>query len=151
MNKAQGLSLNTMVMAAIALIILLVLVGIFSGYFGDFVPKLSAAGERQCSAEGFSTPLESVGCTEDEQRVYGNFGDNLDDGDICCKDKNFEAPPPPPPPPEGTKGSDQKSRCDLPDECLSSSACAARDGAPLSGDFACDGGICCKFSSIGEG
>jgi len=85
-KKAQGLSLNTIVIAAIVLIILLVLVGIFTGYFGNFAPALKGAGERTCDIEGFTPRPELQGCADNEQRVYGNFKKGtLDPGQVCCK------------------------------------------------------------------
>ena len=89
MAKAQGLSLNTMVVAAIALIILIVLVGIFSGYFGDFVPGLKAAGQRTCAAPYETFPGE---CPSDYNRIYGNFAEgSVKEGDVCCKMKVVDA------------------------------------------------------------
>jgi len=88
MNKrAQGLSLTTIVVAAVVLVVLVILVGIFTGYFSDFVPTLVAGGQQTCSADGFNKRLTSGGCADDETRVYGNFGKNLRDDQICCKEK----------------------------------------------------------------
>ena len=81
-KKAQGLSLNTMVIAAVVLIVLLILVGIFTGYFGSFVPSLKAAGEQTCDKTGYEG---ADSCDPDTQRqLYGNFPD-LDPGQVCCK------------------------------------------------------------------
>tara|TARA_Y100000310_G_C20500368_1_gene723673 strand:- start:325 stop:699 length:375 start_codon:yes stop_codon:yes gene_type:complete len=83
-KKAQGLSLNTMVIAAIVLIVLLILVGVFSGYFGSFVPNLQSATERTCEGDGFDKTKSQ--CSPGiEKRIYGNFGDSIEEGKVCCK------------------------------------------------------------------
>ena len=81
LKKAQGLSLNTMVIAAIVLIVLIVLVGIFTGYFGDFVPSLKAASERSCPEEQIKDECDS----ETEKQVFVNFGNDFPDDVVCCK------------------------------------------------------------------
>jgi len=86
-DKAQGLSLNTIVVAAIVLIVLIVLIGIFTGYFSKFIPSLTGASEQQCSlSAGYTQEDETDGCGNAATRVYANFAkDALPEGKICCK------------------------------------------------------------------
>ena len=46
MKKAQGLSLNIIIVAAIVLIVLVVLWAIFTGRMGDFVESLREADNK---------------------------------------------------------------------------------------------------------
>ena len=79
-KSAQGLSLSTIVIGAIVLIVLVVLVGVFSGFFGNrFVPGFSAATEQKC--ENVKDECDEL--TEEE--VFGNFGRDLPQGQKCCR------------------------------------------------------------------
>ena len=49
MKKGQGLSLNTIIIAAIVLIVLIVLWAIFTGRMGQFATGLSEA-EKECGS-----------------------------------------------------------------------------------------------------
>ena len=51
-SKAQGLSLNAIVIAAIVLVVLLVLVGMTTGYFGNWRGKFKLASATSCSEAG---------------------------------------------------------------------------------------------------
>ncbi len=83
-KSAQGLSLNTIVIGAIVLIVLMVLIGIFTGYFGKFTPGFRAASEQKCDAgKGFEVKSECDELTEKE--VVGNFGKDFPQGQKCCK------------------------------------------------------------------
>ena len=135
-KKAQGLSLTTIVIAAAVLIVLIVLIGIFTGYFGDFVPSLKAAGEQQCSlAAGYTHEDESDGCGDAATRVYANFADGaLAEGKICCREIEKECGAPP-----------------INGECTTSETCTlpeptGLDGIVEPGRFSdCTGTeICCK-------
>lgn len=89
-KKAQGLSLNTIVIAAIVLIVLVVLILIFTGRMGDFITNLLSETEKTCSGL-----LDENGQTIVTQKVYGLKCDtgyiirpgkysDLGDGQICC-------------------------------------------------------------------
>ena len=87
-RKAQGLSLNTMVIAAIVLIVLFVLVGILYGFFYGWFPDWDNAVEKECG-EGFEIKKEIQGCGPNQERVYKNFGEDFEaDGNICCQPVN---------------------------------------------------------------
>ena len=82
-KKAQGLSLNTIIIAVIVLIVLIVLILLFTGYFGKkFTPALT-----NCQSAGGTCKLASDGCGLDA------FDDPLprlltascpNDNQICC-------------------------------------------------------------------
>ena len=91
-KKAQGLSVNTIIIAAIALIVLVVLVAVFTGKLGDWGKNLKAAENKYCgdvpasetepasSAGGKVTTGSSCG---KQTQIYGNFKE-LKSGQICC-------------------------------------------------------------------
>jgi len=57
-KKAQGLSLNTIIIAVSVLIVLIVLILLFTGYFGKkFTPALT-----NCQSAGGTCELKSNGC-----------------------------------------------------------------------------------------
>jgi len=98
MNKrAQGLSLNTIIIAVIVLIVLIVLILLFTGYFGaKFTPVLtdciSAGGEckaSECGNDIFERKISTIvlaSCPEDRP--------------ICCKTGLGEGKTSPPEPDE---------------------------------------------------
>jgi len=63
-KKSQGLSVNTIIIAAIALIVLVVLIAIFTGRFGIFSKSLDEIGNicklpgtnRECCSTGNTLP-----------------------------------------------------------------------------------------------
>ena len=57
-KKAQGMSLNTVIIAIIVLVVLVVLVMIFTGYFGKiFTPSVSS-----CATQGGSCVASAADC-----------------------------------------------------------------------------------------
>ena len=82
-SKAQGLSLNTIIIAALVLIVLVVLVIIFSGRMGRFGKTLTEAEETEdiCIYKGGV-------CKEDcpaEEYIEGNFKECTGTKNKCCK------------------------------------------------------------------
>ena len=93
-KKAQGMSLNTVIIAIIVLVVLVVLVMIFTGYFG----RIFAPGVNTCAAQGGA--CSAVGdCKSSLQDQAGNpldgkyiqtkdckegiaVGSKV--GDVCC-------------------------------------------------------------------
>lgn len=65
MKKAQGISINTIIIAAIALIVLVVLIAIFAGRMGIFGKDLTIAQEGiECkSDDGTLVIVEGNSCT----------------------------------------------------------------------------------------
>lgn len=92
MNKyksAQGLSLNTIIIGAIVLVVLMVLVTVFSGFFGNrFTPGFAEATEQRCEGEGYTTTMPECGPTVDfnYEQVYARFAEGaVPAGKVCCK------------------------------------------------------------------
>ena len=79
-KNAQGLSLNTVVIASIVLIVLVVLIGIFTGHIGGWIGELGDATKKTCPVD-----QKKSSCNlELETQVFGDFGDELE-GQVCCK------------------------------------------------------------------
>ena len=92
-RKSQGISLNVIIIAAIALIILVVLIAVFTGRFGIFTGGLKEAGT--CTSLGGLDCLSS--CSGGYERVYGAIdcgrdlreqgGQDERGYPVCCKTK----------------------------------------------------------------
>ena len=87
-KKAEGLSLQVIVIAAIALIVLLVVLGVFKGGIDRIVPSLNKVNE--CPP----TDCKIQGDCKDGQEIYGLGCDKfveqknpLAKGPYCCKKK----------------------------------------------------------------
>ena len=85
-RSAQGLSLNAIIIAAIALIVLIVLVVIFSGrvgVFGKSVKGTTDTYENKCELPGTQRQCESgQQCGPGGTHVQGAFDDC--NGGWCC-------------------------------------------------------------------
>ncbi len=131
-KSAQGLSLNTIVIGAIVLVVLLVLIGIFTGYFSNFVPGFKSASEQKCEGTLFSVKEYCDETTEKE--VFGNFAGKVPTGQKCCKAKGCE---------------------DYSDHvCQSGAACVSLPDKPIWDDvhgYKCkdSGQVCCATTSSG--
>lgn len=78
-SKAQGLSLNTIIIAAIVLIVLLILVGLLTGFFGSWTPKFTRLSDTKCSGE----PVEqSQPCPAGTTESYAK---EVQPGKKCCQ------------------------------------------------------------------
>ena len=85
-KNAQGLSLNTVVIASIVLIVLVVLIGIFTGHIGGWIGELGDATKKNCPVD-----QKKSSCNlELETQVFGDFGDDLEEGQVCCRPKTCE-------------------------------------------------------------
>ena len=88
-KKGQGISLNVIIIAAIALIVLVVLVMIFTGRMNIFGTGIKSATEQYCIdqelRQGAQIRDATEGCddTRNERQVYGSFVD-VPAGSICC-------------------------------------------------------------------
>ena len=98
-KRGQGISINTIIIAAIALIVLVVLIAIFTGRIGLFGQGVEKVVEgRVCAQTCFPTDLtgSTIGkkvmaegkvrtgqCPTQEHQVYGTFTDTQE-GEICC-------------------------------------------------------------------
>ena len=102
-KKAQGLSLNTVVIAAIVLIVLVVLIGIFTGSLGQFVKDFLGISQKSCPDANQKAECDYVM----EKEIYGPFEPELKEEKCCQPITNCE---------------------DLRGECLATGACANKPG-----------------------
>ena len=87
MKKAQGLSLNTIVIAALVLIVLVILIVLLSGKMGSFKKGID-------SCDGYCTNSASD-CKEDETPIYiincdANSDGKADGGNYCCMKQKWK-------------------------------------------------------------
>ena len=74
-TKAQGISINTIIIAAIALIVLVVLVAIFTGRLGIF-----SMGVQSCTDKGGTCASSCI--APDYATLRGTDCDKA--GEVCC-------------------------------------------------------------------
>jgi len=79
-KKAQGISINVIIVAAIALIVLVVLVAIFAGRLGIFSERLGDV-EKSCSEYG-GTWQDS--CTQTQKEIFTATDATDNPGQSCC-------------------------------------------------------------------
>ena len=88
-KKAQGLSLNTIIIAIIVLVVLVVLVMIFTGYFG----KIFTPGVQSCIARGGTCTTTCDAAKDDRVLIPADAGDIkaahnagcTGNTEICCR------------------------------------------------------------------
>ncbi len=92
MKKAQGISINTIIIAAIALIVLVILIAIFAGRMGIWGKKLDASWEgKPCLSDdmkmfpGNSCPPSSEPTFKNT--IYANFKKCETNADGTLKDQ----------------------------------------------------------------
>jgi len=81
-KKSQGLSVNTIIIAAIALIVLVVLIAIFTGRFGSFSENI-----QDCPSQGGDCTLSEAGCqtaVANGERMGLLRGTNCPTNTVCC-------------------------------------------------------------------
>lgn len=84
-SKGQGLSLNTIIIAAIVLVVLLILVGMTTGYFGNkWKPAFGRLTETSCRGQDGE---EKTACATTEKEVYAA---ETSEGKKCCAKKSCE-------------------------------------------------------------
>ena len=96
-KKAQGISINTVIIAAIALVVLVVLVAIFTGRIGLFskgigeVSTCKSLGgtciNAPCS-QSPSTPERVLGATDCGKDLREQGGQDNSNQPYCCKAQN---------------------------------------------------------------
>ncbi len=89
-KKAQGISVNTIIIAAIALVVLVVVIAIFTGYFSGFGGQVDDVTQT-CSE--FTSPSGDQGtwkeeCGETERAVLGAKDAPSHPGMKCCVPKD---------------------------------------------------------------
>jgi len=83
-KKAQGISVNVIIIAAIALIVLVVLVAVFTGRMGWFSELLGQKEKGLKCAEQGGTWENTC---EDKIQLYGVADAEDKAGKLCCKPK----------------------------------------------------------------
>ena len=80
-RKAQGLSMTTIVVAALALLVLVVLALVFTGRMGNFSTGVKEVGtcEQACIAAGYAD-AEGTCIAADTSNHMPGFGEN----ECCC-------------------------------------------------------------------
>lgn len=79
-SKAQGLSLNTIIIAAVVLIVLLILVGLLTGFFGKkFGPDFRRLSDTSCNGEQIE---QSQTCPAGTTESYAK---EVQAGKKCCQ------------------------------------------------------------------
>ena len=94
MKKAQGISINTIIIAAIALIVLIILIAVFTGRMGWWGRDLSTAQQGPVCSGDIGTPVSGA-CGPNQEQVLSNFRtctdkittECLQPGYVCCKNK----------------------------------------------------------------
>jgi len=89
-KKAQGLSINTIIIAALGLAVLVILFAVMTGrlsVFGKGVDstqqQLTGCGQ-QCQVQGYVSGSAQAGPTcQNGERIFGNF-QGFQEGQICC-------------------------------------------------------------------
>lgn len=86
-RKAQSISINTIIIAAIALAVLVVLFLVFTGRFRLFsegVKESSLTCQTACKSAGYSDWLSRLStCTPDTTQIPGKF-EGMAEREVCC-------------------------------------------------------------------
>lgn len=85
-RRAQGLSINVIIVAVIGLVVLVIIIAIFSGKFGDFSSGVRSIGNpaKLCEGdEGQGGTLRDDNCGEGEDSILSR--DSGAQGKKCCK------------------------------------------------------------------
>lgn len=91
-NKGQSISINTIIIAAIALAVLVVLFLIFTGRFKIFSEGVSSSSlncDSGCKSVGYASGTVKDGpggtglCGGNDMRIPGKF-EGMGEGNICC-------------------------------------------------------------------
>ncbi|MBD3249776.1 hypothetical protein GF336_07050 [Candidatus Woesearchaeota archaeon] len=85
-NKAQGISVTTIIIAAIALVVLVVVIAIFTGYFAGFggqVEDVTQTCSEFTSSSGEQGRWDDE-CGEDERSILGAKDAPSHPGMKCC-------------------------------------------------------------------
>ena len=85
-KKSQGISITTIIIAALALVVLVILIAVFTGRMGIWGQGLDDTVEGNvCNSDEVEGHWR-VKCEPDETAIYGLFSDANDyPGQSCCK------------------------------------------------------------------
>jgi len=81
-KKAQGISINAIIIAALALIVLVVLIAVFTGQFGNWGLGLDQTTNPTCTSDTHEPKLSSE-CSA-INTLFGKYKD-VSPGYVCCK------------------------------------------------------------------
>ncbi len=84
-KKAQGLSLNTIVIAAIVILVLFVLIMVFTGRMGWFTDMFGSNTSRDCETDFPGAQWKSECDSETESRIIGVTDAKDHPGQACCQ------------------------------------------------------------------
>jgi len=82
-KKAQGISINAIIVAAIALIVLVVLVAIFTGRMGTWGRGITEATENECGGLNYPKGVCRATCLDKEDIAFGAKCTQVTT-DVCC-------------------------------------------------------------------
>lgn len=83
-KKAQGLTLNTMAVAVIVLVVILVTLAIFSGFVGDKVPSFLSE-QTECKNQPGAEEAQCKTSADCETgKGVGIKGLGCPSGEVCC-------------------------------------------------------------------
>lgn len=86
-KKAQGLSINVIIIVAIALVVLVVLIAIFTGRLGGFVAGVGQTTTCDIGCQAINQvgvdPLKEE-CGTGETELPGTYSDITGDNVCCC-------------------------------------------------------------------
>ena len=100
MKKAQGLSLNTIIIAVVVLIVLIVLWAIFTGRLSLFTGGLKSQDtdcKSVCTAAGYSigdTKTKATCESYSDQNMMKQWVENNQEYVCCCRHSNYQNVPP---------------------------------------------------------
>ena len=80
-RKAQGLSLNAIIIAVIVLVVLIIILAITTGYFSSWKVKFSNVTDNSCKSHGGTVKAQ---CSDIVERDLGGYYDDVKDGQVCC-------------------------------------------------------------------
>ena len=86
-NKSQSISINTIIIAALGLAVLVVLFVVFTGRFSKFgegVKESSLTCDKGCKAVGYSQGFSRPGGGTGETQIPGRFEDTKEKETCWC-------------------------------------------------------------------
>lgn len=85
-KKSQGISITTIIIAALALVVLVILIAVFTGRMGIWGQGLDDTTKGNDCESDEVKGLWKVKCGDGETAIYGIFSDANDHpGQSCCK------------------------------------------------------------------
>ena len=86
-RKAQGLSLNAIIIAVIVLVVLVIILGITTGYFSVWRGKFGAISATSCADAKGKVVSKLTDCDSLRQKEGTGIYDDVEDDQKCCLPK----------------------------------------------------------------